>query len=175
MGLIEREQQLNYHAVRNRLRNLPPPLNTLVEQKTVALHAEIKRLWDLIKERDEIISDLRAKPPEPLDIAYVTIHNIILLVCKFEGLTCEELQSSRRNVKLVRARHIGFYLCRKYSQCSYPQIGRRFGGRDHTTVLHGVEKIEGMMETDKLLRRKINFYVTQLNAITGEAHHGPSV
>jgi chromosomal replication initiator protein len=47
------------------------------------------------------------------------------------------------------------FLCRKYTSCSLPQIGREFGGRDHTTVLHSCDKIRKLLKTDMQLNSEI--------------------
>ena len=49
------------------------------------------------------------------------------------------------------------YLAKTMTPRSYPEIGKRFGGRDHTTVLHAVRKIEGMVAADEMLAQEIEF------------------
>ena len=56
---------------------------------------------------------------------------------------------------IVRPRQIAMYLAKILTPRSLPEIGRRFGGRDHTTVLHAVRKIEGMVSDDQKLAREI--------------------
>jgi hypothetical protein len=60
-----------------------------------------------------------------------------------------------RNAEIVRARQISFYLCRCMTPSSYPEIGRRFGNRDHTTVLYAFRKISALIKTDKALATEI--------------------
>jgi len=55
----------------------------------------------------------------------------------------------------VRPRQIAMYLAKTLTLRSLPEIGRRFGGRDHTTVLHAVRKIEGLVSGDKVLAEEI--------------------
>ncbi len=78
-------------------------------------------------------------PPVP---KIITIECIQKEVCKYYGINLNELLSKKRNKQLVYPRHIAMFLCRKMTDASYPLIGDQFGGRDHTTVMHGVEKIE---------------------------------
>jgi hypothetical protein len=80
-----------------------------------------------------------------------TVQNIKSLVGKRLDIHPGDLTSDRRTVDLVYARHIAFYLCRKLTSKSYPDIGRRFGHRDHTTVLHGIRKIEATIATNQKL------------------------
>lgn len=64
---------------------------------------------------------------------------------EFPGLTKADLLSIRRKKRIVLARQVGMYVCRQVTNKSFPEIGRRYGGRDHTTVLHAVAKIEKML------------------------------
>jgi chromosomal replication initiator protein len=65
------------------------------------------------------------------------------------GFTVEELQSKHRQRPLVTARQIAMYVMRELTELSYPNIAREFGGRDHTTVIHAVEKIGALMSKDR--------------------------
>src|SRR5512139_412315 len=69
------------------------------------------------------------------------LQTIQKLVCGRFNITRAELLSPRRERRIVVARHVGFYLCRLHSSHSLPEIGRRFGGRDHTTVLYGMRQV----------------------------------
>jgi chromosomal replication initiator protein len=74
------------------------------------------------------------------------------------GFTVEDLQSKHRQRPLVTARQIAMYVMRELTELSYPNIAREFGGRDHTTVIHAVEKIGALMSKD----RQIYDQVTRL-------------
>jgi len=74
------------------------------------------------------------------------------------GFTVEELKSKHRQRPLVTARQIAMYTMRELTELSYPNIAREFGGRDHTTVIHAVEKIGALMSKD----RQIYDQVTRL-------------
>ena len=62
------------------------------------------------------------------------------------GLDVEQLQSRSRTRNLVHARQVAMYVCRELTDLSYPQIGREFGGRDHTTVIHAYDKVAALMQ-----------------------------
>jgi hypothetical protein len=64
-------------------------------------------------------------------------------------VTLRDLDSHRRSVPVALARHIAMYLTKVLTGKSLPEIGRRLGGRDHTTVLHGIKKVERMIESDE--------------------------
>ncbi|MDD4803165.1 MAG: chromosomal replication initiator protein DnaA [Syntrophomonas sp.] len=78
-------------------------------------------------------------PPRPKKI---TIECIQKEVCSFYGISLTELLSKKRNKQLVYPRQVAMFLCRKLTDASFPLIGDQFGGRDHTTVMHSVDKIE---------------------------------
>jgi hypothetical protein len=68
------------------------------------------------------------------------------VVCATFGVQLVDLTSARRTANLVKPRQVGMYLAKTMTGKSLPEIGRRFGGRDHTTVLHAVRKIAAKVE-----------------------------
>jgi hypothetical protein len=70
---------------------------------------------------------------------------------EFPTMTVMDIRSQRRTKAVVRARQIAMYLAKTMTEQSLPELGRRFGGRDHTTILHGVRKIEGLIVKDQEL------------------------
>ncbi len=85
----------------------------------------------------------------------VRIDDILRTVSKHYGVNRGDLLSGRRNRSIVRPRQIGMYLAKLLTSRSLPEIGRRFGNRDHTTVLHAIRKIESLMSDDNQLREEI--------------------
>jgi chromosomal replication initiator protein len=77
-----------------------------------------------------------------------TIANIQAAICKHFTMTRNELLSERRTKEVVYPRQIAMYLCKTLTPRSLPEIGRRFGKRDHTTVLHAVRKIKDLIRRD---------------------------
>ena len=65
------------------------------------------------------------------------------------------MTSSRRSINIARPRQIAMYLCKELTSYSYPEIGKAFGGKDHTTVLHAVKKIQSMIDSDQKLKTRI--------------------
>lgn len=86
----------------------------------------------------------------------VKIEDIQRLVANHYNVSRADILSSRRTATVVRPRQIAMYLAKSLTLRSLPEIGRRFGGRDHTTVLHAVRKIEGMVTTDTELAGEID-------------------
>jgi len=68
------------------------------------------------------------------------------------GLSVAELRSKSRKKTIARPRHIGMYLCRRLTRSSYPEIGEKFGGRDHSSVMSGTRNIERLVKLDSTLR-----------------------
>lgn len=71
---------------------------------------------------------------------------IVAAVCQVFGISRNEFLSTRRAQHLCDARHVFYWVARKFTTKSYPQIGRFAAGRDHTTVMHGVQKIDSRFE-----------------------------
>ncbi len=85
----------------------------------------------------------------------VRIEDILRVVGRHYNVPKSDLLSPRRARSIVVPRQIGMYLAKKLTPRSLPEIGRRFGGRDHSTVLHAVRKIEREMSSDEALKREI--------------------
>jgi chromosomal replication initiator protein len=101
---------------------------------------------------EEVIRDLI----RPADPRRIRVEDILRIVAKHYGVSRADLLSSRRTANVVRPRQIAMYLAKTLTLRSLPEIGRRFGGRDHTTVLHAVRKIEGLVQGDKGLAEEID-------------------
>jgi chromosomal replication initiator protein len=84
-----------------------------------------------------------------------TLAAITRAAAKQFSLKSAQLKSASRNRTVVAARSVAMYLARKLTGHSLEQIGRAFGGRDHTTVLHGCRKIEKQLETDPAVRQTV--------------------
>ena len=86
----------------------------------------------------------------------VTIESIQKAVAEQFGLRLSEIKAKNNSRAIVYPRQIAMYLAKHLTEASLPEIGRQFGGKHHTTVLHSVEKIEEARKTDKDLNRLIN-------------------
>ena len=78
----------------------------------------------------------------------ISIEEVIKAVAKHYGLKTGDLKSPKRAKQITGARQVAMYLCRELTSESFPEIGTRFGGRDHATVIHGVNKITAQLEVD---------------------------
>ncbi len=98
-----------------------------------------------------VLRDMSANP----DQCRVKIDDILKVVGRHFNVGRTDLLSARRARAVVVPRQIGMYLAKKMTSRSLPEIGRRFGGRDHSTVLHAVRKIEGLIKTDESTAREV--------------------
>ncbi|HWQ86766.1 MAG TPA: chromosomal replication initiator protein DnaA [Brevundimonas sp.] len=92
----------------------------------------------------------------------ITVDEIQKTVADHFSLKQADLLSERRTRAVARPRQIAMWLCKQHTTRSYPDIGRRFGGRDHTTVLHGVRKIEELMALDDQIARDVETLTRKL-------------
>jgi len=99
------------------------------------------------------------RPQEP---KRVKIEDIQRVVARQYNVSRSDLLSSRRTANVVRPRQVAMYLAKTLTLRSLPEIGRRFGGRDHTTVLHAVRKIEALVTKDIALADEVELLKRQL-------------
>lgn len=97
----------------------------------------------------ECVREIEEGPRKP------TIKEIQKCISKHFNVSMNDLMSPRRFAKVVVPRQIGFYLARKLTRLSLPDIGRRFGGKDHTTVLHGSRVIERKIAEDPIFAQTV--------------------
>ena len=104
--------------------------------------------WEVIEEIKDIISKKQGK--------HVTIDSIQDIVSNYFNLRVEDLKSQRRTRNVAYPRQIAMYLSRKLTDMSLPKIGEEFGGRDHSTVIHAVDKITEDLKDNKKLQEIVN-------------------
>lgn len=119
----------------------------------ISLVARVKKIKDITI--DVAAEAIRARKNESLQITVIPIEKIQTEVGKFYNVSVNEMKGSRRVQNIVLARQVAMYLAREMTDNSLPRIGREFGGKDHTTVIHAYEKIKGMIEIDDNLRLEI--------------------
>ena len=134
-NIRELEGALNKVVARARLCNTPPTEEIL----------------------EVCLQDLIAAPKT------LTVEQVLDVVTRYYQVTRQELVGRRRNQDIVRPRQVAMYLARAETQASLPEIGAALGGRDHTTVIYGIQKIEGLVEQDSNLRRQVVAIQEQLH------------
>lgn len=113
-----------------------------------------------VEKAEDILKDLISKNT----IREVTPDLIINLVSDHMGIPYNDIISSKRSKDIATARQIVMYLCRKHlSQHSLKQIGNALGGRDHTTILSGLERINALMEKDNNLKLAVEAIDKKIN------------
>ena len=119
---------------------------SLLEDTVISLPMAKNVLKDMVKETVKIIS----------------IEMIQKNVSEFYGVNIADLKTSRRQKHLVLPRQVAMYLTRKLTRHSLPEIGKAFGGKDHTTVMHSCKKIDQDIHSDAQLRKSIEQLTTVL-------------
>jgi chromosomal replication initiator protein len=145
---------LNYIAktVTHNGRDLEGALNRLLA------HSKLTGQPVTLEMAEREVRDL-IRPQEP---KRVKIEDIQRIVARQYNVSRADLLSSRRTANVVRPRQVAMYLAKTLTLRSLPEIGRRFGGRDHTTVLHAVRKIENLVHNDTALAEEIELLKRQL-------------
>lgn len=95
----------------------------------------------------------------------IDVEQIQREVSRYFKVSLEDLKSPKRTREIVHARHVGMYLSRHLTADSYPQIARSFGGKDHTTAIAGIRKIETMKETNEQLKRELEEITERLSGV----------
>ncbi len=90
------------------------------------------------------------------DNRLVTIESIQKEVANFFGMRVQDLKSQRKQKNIAVPRQITMYLARRYTGASYPEIGEKFGGKDHSTVIHAVKKIEKLLGNDLSMTKNVD-------------------
>jgi chromosomal replication initiator protein len=139
-------------SVTNNGRDLEGALNRLLA------HSKLTGQPITMELAEREIRDL-IRPQEPKK---VKIEDIQRIVARHYNVSRGDLLSSRRTANVVRPRQVAMYLAKTLTLRSLPEIGRRFGGRDHTTVLHAVRKIETLVGADTALAEEIEALKRQL-------------
>jgi len=85
----------------------------------------------------------------------IEVNNIMKVVGSYYNISVEDILSKKRKKDIAFARQVAMYLTRELTGNSYPKIGGAFGGRDHTTIMHGCEKIEKGIKVDENLKKDL--------------------
>ena len=137
------------HLITNNIRELEGAL------VRVTAYASLTRSPVTLEMAQQILSDVREPQEKP-----ITTERILNMTADLFGYDVTELTSQRRQQGLVKARQISMYVMRELTDLSYPAIASVFGGRDHTTVMHAVKKINSLLPAE----RKVYDQVAQLIA-----------
>ena len=94
----------------------------------------------------------------------ITIDDIQRKVADYYNLRLSDLLSARRSRQIARPRQVAMYLSKILTTRSLPEIGRKFGGRDHTTVIHAVKRVEGLRDSDTAIQEEVDLLTRSLES-----------
>ena len=126
-----------------------------VEQRPIVEMPQISTWCPVYIAKPDTVVLVEPEDPEPPPRPAPTMLDIKKAVASYFSISIFELVAHRHDAKLVRMRQIAMYLAKKLTARSLPQIGRHFDGRDHTTVMHAIRKIERLRPTDDVLNEQI--------------------
>ena len=122
--------------------------------KDISLVANVRQLDTITVE--VAAEAIRARKIDGPKLTLIPIEDIQSEVGKFYNVTVKEIKATKRTQNIVLARQVAMYLAREMTDNSLPKIGKEFGGRDHSTVLHAYNKIKNMLAQDDSLRIEID-------------------
>ena len=165
MAILHKNEEMNGYSIsedvikyiatniKSNIRELEGAFNKVMagaklEKKEVTLELAEQALKDIIS---------------PDEKKVITPEYIISVVAEHYGVTPADLSGNKRNSKIVMPRQVSMYLCREIISTPLKNIGKALGNRDHTTVMHGIEKIENELQTDDNLKNTIDILKKKIN------------
>jgi len=133
------------HKIRSSIRDLEGALTRLIAYSSLT-GAEISLLM-----AQQVLKNL-----VDMGERRVSIENVQRTVCQEFGLTLPQLKAKNNSRPVSYPRQLAMYLAKELTTASLPQIGREFGGKHHTTVLHSINKISQLRQSDRDLNRLLN-------------------
>ncbi|MCG8443249.1 MAG: DnaA/Hda family protein [Caulobacterales bacterium] len=151
---------------------IPPEVLDFIASAVIAMPRDLEAAFATLITRTALIGVpvTRATAAEALADTLngarrrITVEDIQKTVAHFHGLKVSDLLSKRRTREIVRPRQEAMFLCKEFTTRSLPDIARRFGGMDHTTVMHAVKRIKGLVRDDPTVRSDIDALRQQLSS-----------
>lgn len=143
------------HKITSNVRELEGALNRVVAHTTlvgtpITLESTQEVLYDILRANDRRI----------------TIEDIQKKVAAHYNIKISDMHSARRSVAIARPRQVAMYLAKKLTTKSLPEIGRKFGGKDHTTVMHAVKRIDEICKGDQEFADDVELLMRMLQSAT---------
>ncbi|MFZ4126031.1 MAG: chromosomal replication initiator protein DnaA [Rickettsiales bacterium] len=143
------------HKITSNVRELEGALNRVVAHTTlvgtpITLESTQEVLYDILRANDRRI----------------TIEDIQKKVAAHYNIKISDMHSARRSVAIARPRQVAMYLAKKLTTKSLPEIGRKFGGKDHTTVMHAVKRIDEICKADQEFADDVELLMRMLQSAT---------
>lgn len=163
--LLEKVQKFNYDFQYEAIEYLANQLDSNVRE----LEGALKNINLIVSAKgietvtiDIVAEALRSIKPSDIKVTVIPIEDIQEEVAKFYGVTVKDIKGTKRVQNIAFARQVAMYLTRELTDYSLPKIGKEFGGRDHSTVLHSYNKIKHLLEEDSNQRIDIEAIKTKL-------------
>ncbi|HBQ23353.1 MAG TPA: chromosomal replication initiator protein DnaA, partial [Alphaproteobacteria bacterium] len=144
LHVSERVLEFLAHRITSNVRELEGALTRLFAFATL-----VHRPIDMEMAEDVLRDLLRANNRR------ITLEEIQRKVAEHYNIRLSDMHSARRSQAIARPRQIAMFLCKALTQRSLPDIGRKFGGRDHTTVIHAIKKVTELMDKDQNIREDV--------------------
>ncbi len=139
------------HKITSNVRELEGALNRIIAHSTLVGRAIS------IESTQQVLRDiLRANDRR------VNIDEIQRKIAEHYNVKISDLHSAKRMRSIVRPRQIAMYISKKLTEASLPEIGRKFGGRDHATVMHAIKKVQDLMHTDSSIAEDVDLLCNML-------------
>ena len=133
------------NRIKSNIRELEGALNRII-----AFSALVEK--EITQElADEALKDFMSDNKKKI----ITAYDIQEAVSSYFDIKIEDIKSKKRTKNIAFPRQIAMYLCREFTDLSFPQIGAAFGGKDHTTILHAANKIKNDLKNNMELERII--------------------
>lgn len=155
MKIAVPENVLEFLAMRimSNIRELEGALNRIVAHATL-----VGRKIDLDTTHEVLRDLLRSN-----DRRQITIEDIQKKVCDYFNVKISDMLSERRSQVIAKPRQIAMFLCKTLTTKSLPEIGRKFGNRDHTTVMHSIKKIDDLLMSDRQVSNDVEILKRSLS------------
>ena len=143
-GVPDKVMEFLAHKITSNVRELEGALNR------IAAHAQLVGRTISLEMTQEVLADLLRSSERR-----ITIDEIQKKVAEHFNIRVSDMHSARRARQVARPRQVAMYLAKQLTPRSLPEIGRKFGGRDHTTVIHAVRKIEELSAYDPTFKEDV--------------------
>ena len=149
------EEVIKYIAnnIKSNIRELEGAFNKIIA------FAKLNKVDLTLSLAEEALKDV-IYPNKPKEITPTLIINV---VAEHFGVKAEDITSKKRNSEFVQPRQVVMYLCRELTDTSFTNIGKLLGKKDHTTIIHGVNKVAAEIQTNEELRNKIDIITKKIN------------
>jgi chromosomal replication initiation ATPase DnaA len=150
-----------HRAHKTRLRRIASKAVEQVKQPETVVKAEEPKPVNQELEQWVVVQKQKLNEEWPF-ATYPTVDAIQRATCAHFGVPLMDLLSSRRTAPLIIPRHVAMHLCRRLTPKSYPEIARRFGGRDHTVALWADRKIQKLVNEDAHVCASVEMLIERL-------------